>query len=173
MAVKPIDHAQINKVIAVYRGKPGELLAILEELQRSDPSNYLSPEIIAIVAKELDLPPAQIYSVLTFYAFFNLKPQGKHTIVICRGTACHTRGSRELLETLKLLFDFEEEDLNDTGKVFMTTKDRQFTIKTVACFGQCALAPVMEIDGVVHGNMTIEKMKKIIKEAVRTKKVKQ
>lgn len=170
MAVKPIDHAQINKVIASYRGKPGELLSVLEELQRSDPHNHLSPEIIAIVAEELELAPAQVYSVLTFYAFFNLKPQGKHTIVICRGTACHTRGSRELLETLKLLFDFEEEELADPGKVFMTTKDRQFTVKTVACFGQCALAPVMELDGVVHGNMTVEKMKKIIKEAARAKK---
>lgn len=170
MKVRSADHVQTDKVIERYQGKPGELLSILEELQDQNPAKYLPSETIEYVSTKLNLPLSKLYSVLTFYAFFNLKPQGRHTVVICRGTACHTRGSKELLETLKLLFDFEEDDLADTGKVFMTSKDRQFTIKTVACFGQCALAPVIEIDGVVYGNMTVEKMKKMIMDISKNKK---
>jgi NADH-quinone oxidoreductase subunit E len=152
----------VTQVISKYSGKPGALLGILEELQNNNKSKYLPPETMELVAQKLHIPLANIYSVVTFYAFFNLQPQGEHTIVICRGTACHTRGSRELLETLKLLFTFEDTEAADSGKVFMTTKDKKFTIKTIACFGQCALAPVIEIDGVVYGNMTVAKMKELI-----------
>lgn len=168
---KELNTSLIDKIINNHKGKPGELLCVLEELQESNSAKYLAPEIMEYVSKKLNIPLSKIFSIVTFYAFFNLKPQGEHTVVICRGTACHTRGSRDLLETLKLMFDFEEDDLNESGKVFLTTKDRKFTIKTVACFGQCALAPVIEIDGEVYGNMTIDRMKKLIKETA-AKKVK-
>ncbi len=88
----------------------------------------------------------------TFYALFNLDPQGTHTVAICRGTACHTRGSRALLERVKLQLGLAEAR-DDAGKLALTTHDRRFTIRTVACFGQCALAPVVEVDHAVRGHV--------------------
>jgi NADH-quinone oxidoreductase subunit E len=107
------------------------------------------------VAARADVPLAQIYSVVTFYALFNLEPQGTNTVSVCRGTACHTRGSRGLLERLKLemgLHDHGSED-GETGKLTLTTPDRKYTIRTVACFGQCALAPVVEINHQIYGHV--------------------
>ncbi len=93
----------------------------------------------------------------TFFALFNLEPQGDHTICICRGTACHTRGSRSLLERLKLELGVQDggdgSDGGSADKVSITTPDRKFSLRTVACFGQCALAPVVEVDHAIYGHM--------------------
>ena len=97
---------------------------------------------------------AQIFSVVTFYALFNLSAQGDHTICICRGTACHARGSRNLLESIRLELGLQEEPGEGTAdKLMLTTPDGKFTIRTVACFGQCALAPVVELDHRICGHM--------------------
>ena len=92
----------------------------------------------------------------TFYALFNLQPQGDNTICICRGTACHTRGSRNLLESVRLELGLGLEDAGDTDdgdKILLTTPDQKFTVRTVACFGQCALAPVVEINHRICGHV--------------------
>ncbi len=106
----------------------------------------------------MELPLARIYSVATFYALFNLDPQGENTLCICRGTACHTRGSRNLLHgarlELGLGLDNGESDGSDADKLLLTTSDRQFTIRTVACFGQCAMAPVVEVNHRICGHAT-------------------
>ena len=98
-------------------------------------------DTLEYVALRTGVPQSQVYGVATFYALFNLDPQGAHTVAICRGTACHTRGSRALLERVKL------------QKLTLTTPDRRFTIRTVACFGQCALAPVVEVDHAIRGHV--------------------
>jgi NADH-quinone oxidoreductase subunit E len=85
---------------------------------------------------------------------FNLKPQGDHTICICRGTACHTHGSRSLLERLKLQLGLKDDgEEGSADKISATTPDRRFTLRTVACFGQCALAPVVEVDHAILGHV--------------------
>ena len=91
----------------------------------------------------------------TFYALFNLRPQGEHSVCICRGTACHTRGSRTLLERVKLQLGLrgDGDDEGSADKVSATTADRKFTLRTVACFGQCALAPVVEVDHNILGHV--------------------
>jgi NADH-quinone oxidoreductase subunit E len=149
------DQDFVDRLIADHSGKPGSLLTILERLQEHSPLKYLSPETLEYVAAKTDIPLAQIQSVVTFYALFNLEPQGKHTISVCRGTACHTRGSRGLLERLKLemgLHDHSAEEA-EADKLSLTTPDRRYTIRTVACFGQCALAPVVEINHEIYGHM--------------------
>jgi NADH-quinone oxidoreductase subunit E len=106
-------------------------------------------ESLRYIADETGVPPARIYSAATFYALFNLDPQGDNVICVCRGTACHTRGSRDLLAKACLdlgLSDPEASETNEADKVALTTPDRKFTVRTVACFGQCALAPVVEIN---------------------------
>ena len=96
------DQDLLDRVIAEQGGRPGSLLSILEKLQERHRSKYLPMETLEYVAARTGVPQAQVYSVATFFALFNLEPQGLHTVSICRGTACHTRGSRVLLERLKL-----------------------------------------------------------------------
>jgi NADH-quinone oxidoreductase subunit E len=139
----------IDQAIAEHEGHPGALLGILEAVQAANPHKYLSAESLRYIAEKTGVPAARIYSVATFYALFNLDPQGDNVICVCRGTACHTRGSRDLLEKTCLDLGLSENELgnaNEADKLALTTPDRVFTIRTVACFGQCALAPVVEVN---------------------------
>jgi NADH-quinone oxidoreductase subunit E len=155
-SVKPVVEHQdyADKVIAAYQNRPGALLSILERVQDHHPHKYLPEDILEYVAQKLDIPLARIYSVVTFYSLFNLEPQGKHKICVCRGTACHTRGSRNLLDRLKLELGVQDsgED-GEGGHLAATTPDRKYSLRTVACFGQCALAPVVEVNHTIYGHM--------------------
>ncbi len=147
--LSPSERLQIDQAIAEHENRPGALLGILEAVQSASPHKFLSMESLRYIADETGVPAARIYSAATFYALFNLDPQGDNVICVCRGTACHTRGSRDLLEKLCLdlgLSGHELGDTNDADKLALTTPDRKFTIRTVACFGQCALAPVVEVN---------------------------
>jgi NADH-quinone oxidoreductase subunit E len=158
---------QLDTIIAKYVNSPGALLGMLEEIQQHHPHKYLPPETLEYVSRKTAIPLSKIYSIVTFYAFFNLKPQGDHSIIICRGTACHTRRSRNLLEYLKKMLGLREDEAREGEKVFLTTADNTFTLKTVACFGQCALAPVVEIDGTIYSHMTENKLKEIVAKVAR------
>lgn len=150
------DRAFIDQVITKQSGRPGELLGILEAVQERNPHKYLAPETLQYIAERLDIPLSRLYSVATFYALFNLDPQGDNTICICRGTACHTRNSRALLESLRLELGLGMDDGDDgseADKLTLTTPDQRFTVRTVACFGQCALAPVVEINHRICGHV--------------------
>ncbi len=165
--IKNQGFRKVDRLVHTYKGRVGELLGIMEEAQKLNPQNYLSEEILSYIAKKLNIPLSQIYSVATFYTFFNLKPQGEHSVVVCRGTACHTRGSRSLLRLLAFMLGIKEEELKENEKVFLTTADNKFTIRTVACFGQCALAPVIDIDGKIYSHMTEAKIRRLIKQVGR------
>ena len=144
----------VDRTIAEHTGRPGALLTILERVQERSPTKHLSTQVLEYIAAKTDIPLAQIHSVVTFFALFNLEPQGENTICVCRGTACHTRGSRGLLERLKLEMGLNEHgEESEADKLSLTTPDRKYTIRTVACFGQCALAPVVEINHSIFGHM--------------------
>jgi NADH-quinone oxidoreductase subunit E len=156
------DQAFIDGVIAEYAGKPGGLLSILERVQERNRHKYLSADVLRWVARKTGVPLSRVYSVATFYSFFNLAPQGDHTVCICRGTACHTRGSRDLLNNAKLILGIGDDPEGGADKVSLTTQDKKFTIRTVACFGQCALAPVVEVDREIYGRMNERELRKVI-----------
>ena len=150
------ESLNVESIIDSYKGKNGGLLGALEQAQQNDPKKYLSETTLREISKRLDIPLSRVYSVATFYSFFSLKPQGEHVIIVCRGTACHTRGSLVLLnEALSRLriAEFNEKEENS-----VTSSDNLITIRTVACFGQCALAPVIMVDGVVLSRMTVSKL---------------
>ena len=150
-----IQDQDLDQIIAQQGRRPGALLTILEHAQERHPSKFLPMETLEYVATKAGIPPARVLSVATFYSLFNLEPQGLQTISICRGTACHTRGSRVLLERVKLEMGIAEtpEEMGSADKITFTTADRRFTIRTVACFGQCALAPVVEVNHAIRGHM--------------------
>jgi NADH-quinone oxidoreductase subunit E len=146
----------IDELIERHKGKPGALLGLLENAQELERFRYLPESTLRKISEGMDVPLSQVYSVATFYSFFNLTPQGLHSIVVCRGTACHTRGSLELLESALSrlgIAGFREDEANSA-----TTVDNFCSVRTVACFGQCALAPVVQIDGTIYSRMTVGKL---------------
>jgi len=151
----------LDEIVEKYKGKPGMLLSTLEEVQEKNPLKYLSGETLTVVSQKLNIPYTQVYSVATFYSFFNLKPQGKHSIIVCRGTACHTKGSKALLDEVAPILGFKRTE--DETESSFTTPDNEFTIKTVACFGQCAQSPVVAVDGVIFSNVNSQRLMKILK----------
>ena len=155
LPLESAERAFIDQAILQRRGRPGELLGVLEAVQEHDPHKYLSADTLRYIAQKLQLPLSRVYSVATFYALFNLEPQGDNTICICRGTACHTRNSRALLESLRfeLGLGIEDGDEPEADKLTLTTADKKFTVRTVACFGQCALAPVVEVNHRICGHV--------------------
>jgi len=139
----------IDQAIASHASRPGALLGILEDVQAANPHKFLSMAVLRYISERTGIPPSTVYGTTTFYSLFNLDPQGDNVICVCRGTACHTRGSRTLLEKLCLdlgLSEHESGNTKETEKLALTTNDNKFTVRTVACFGQCALAPVVEVN---------------------------
>lgn len=155
-----VSEITLDNIIGKHQGKPGLLLTTLEEVQEVHPLKYLPGETLTRLSQKMRIPYTQIYSVVTFYSFFNLKPQGKHSIVVCRGTACHTKGSKGLLDEISTVFGITAGEIDSEQSV--TTADNEFTIKTVACFGQCAQSPVVAVDGVIYSNVNSQKLLKIL-----------
>lgn len=142
----------VEQILRKYNYKKENLVKILLEVQKLH--RYLSKDVINYVAVALQLPPAKVYGVATFYAQFSLKPKGEYTILVCDGTACHMEGSTSLIKAI------EEEIGIKPGEV---TKDLKFSLDCVGCLGACALAPAMVINGEVYGNLTAEKVKEILR----------
>lgn len=127
------------------------LIPLLQEVQEAQ--GYLSRESIQCVSRHLRLPTSKIYGVATFYNQFRFQPTGKYHIQICRGTACHVRGSAAVLDAL-------QQELNLAAG--QTSRDGMFSLEVVACIGACGLAPVMSINGVFYAGLTPVKTRQII-----------
>ncbi len=158
-----LDQDFVNGVLVRHDGRPGALLAILQEIQQNNPRKYLPRETLSYIAERANIPLSRVYSVVTFYALFNLEPQGRHTVCVCRGTACHTRGSRDLLDNLVMNLGLKSGEEGERDQLGLTTPDGNLTVRTVACFGQCALAPVVEVDHVIFGHMNEQRMQREMK----------
>lgn len=144
----------VKKIIARHpHAGRDTLIPVLQEVQEE--FGYLSRESVVEIGKQLNLPVSKIYGVATFYNQFRFTPQGKFHIQICRGTACHVKGSLAVLEALK------RELKAEAGE---TTKDGLFSLEVVACIGACGLAPVANIAGNFHANLTSQEIPKILKE---------
>lgn len=150
---------RIREALEEFEGKPQELIPMLQSVQRA--VGYLPETALLHIAELTGQPPAKVFGVATFYAQFRFRPVGKHIIKICRGTACHVSGSDLILEDL-------EAHLNVSAGE--TTEDGLFTLETVACFGSCALAPVIVIDDHVYGLMSPSKTRQLVDE-LRTEEV--
>jgi len=142
----------LREILDKYKNDPGSLTPILQGAQSA--YGYLSQEILDQISKEMRIPLSQIYGVVTFYGQFRLHAHGEHVIKVCHGTACHVSGAGDINLTLS------EELGIESGE---TTKDRNFTLETVACLGCCSLAPVVMVDEVVYGRLTPGKAREVIK----------
>ncbi|MGL4944210.1 MAG: NADH-quinone oxidoreductase subunit NuoE [Thermoguttaceae bacterium] len=146
---------QQSNIDAILAGFPNAtrdtLIPILQEVQNRQ--GYLSRESVVAVGKALHLPASKIYGVATFYNQFRFTPQGKFHVQVCRGTACHVKGSLGILDALKRELKVEAGE---------TTRDAFFSLEVVACIGACGLAPVINIDGDFHANLTTQKIPSIV-----------
>ena len=147
------DKNAIDEIIGKYIGRKGSLIPLLQEVQTIE--GYLAKDTMRYLSDKTDINIAQIYGVATFYTMFRLKPQGKHVIRVCKGTACHVSDANSILKAvqnnLKLL---DGED---------TTTDKLFTVMEVACLGCCSLAPVIMINDNTYGKLTPETIEKIVR----------
>ena len=142
---------QVSEILASYRGEKAELIPLLQHVQRE--LGYLPETAIGQLAAFVDIPESTVFGVATFYSQFNLVPVGRCVIKVCRGTGCYVKGAPIIQDEL-------EKELGI--KAGETTQDLGFTLETVACFGACALAPVMVINENVYGRMTKNKVKQIL-----------
>ena len=154
-----VTKEKIHAVIHKHKGLKKNLIAILLDIQNT--YAYLPPEAIRFVAAELAMPLIDIIDVATFYRAFSLKPRGKHTCLVCLGTACHVRGGQKILEEVERKLGVEPGE---------NTKDGLFTLETVACLGCCAIGPVVVVDGEYYGHATVRKVGPILGKYARPKR---
>ena len=142
--------AKVDQTVDKYHGDRNYLIQILLDIQREN--RWLPRDALIWISQKLDIPLSQIYHIATFYKAFSLVPQGRHSVSVCTGTACHVRGAPRLLEKV-----------TDTLKIRPgeTSSDLRFSLSTVNCLGCCALGPVMVVDEEYHSNPAIEEMEKI------------
>jgi NADH:ubiquinone oxidoreductase subunit E len=143
----------LDNIIKKHRETGGNIISLLQDTQEA--FGYVPKEAVQYFSDALGIASSRFYGVATFYSQFRLKPSGKNRITACCGTACHVRGAERILNSLKReLHLAEEED---------TTPDGQFTVEKVACLGFCSFAPVVLINGAVHGKTTADPILKEIK----------
>jgi NADH-quinone oxidoreductase subunit E len=136
----------VQEILTGYpNAQRDSLIPILQDLQEKQ--GFLSRDSVEAVGKALDIPVSKIYGVATFYNQFRFTPQGRFHVQVCRGTACHVKGSQAVLDALKRDLKVEAGD---------TTRDGLFSLEVVACIGACGLAPVINIDGNFHANLATQ-----------------
>ena len=147
-----VDLSLLDPVLEEKAHDQGSLIAILQAAQEA--YGYLPEEALRYISDEAHIPLSRIYGVVTFYAQFYLTPQGKYSVRACRGTACHVRGAQRVIRAVSATLDIAEDE---------TTPDMKFTFETVACFGACALAPVVMVGKDYYGHMNPKKIESILK----------
>lgn len=147
---------KVCSILDQHERKASRLVPILQAVQEE--YRYLPQEVLTYVATALDVSPARVFGVATFYAHFAIEPKGKHLVRLCDGTACHVKESIPILQAIRQRLGLDEKR--------KTTPDMMFTVETVACLGACGLAPVVVIDDQVHGQMTPESAVKLIDEVM-------
>ena len=146
--------SDLEVIMEKYRGRGQDaLIPLLQSVQEE--LGYVSEDAIYAIADTLGIPDAEVFGTLSFYAQFRMKPGGRHSIKICRGTACHVRGAQSIISGV-------EDELKMDGTTD-TTEDGLFTVEKIACFGACSLAPVLVANGETHGRMTPAKARRILR----------
>jgi NADH-quinone oxidoreductase subunit E len=151
-----IPVSEIHEIIDREACDEGSIISALEKIQQH--YRYLPKEALILASQRMGVPLSQAYAVATFYNAFSLKPKGKYCLQICMGTACHVRGSPQLLDQMETKFNI------NAGE---TTPDHLFTLETVNCLGACALGPIVVVNDEYSGQMTVQKSDALMKRLIR------
>jgi NADH-quinone oxidoreductase subunit E len=144
--------AKMEAVLASFTGEKAELIPILQQVQQA--LGYLPAEVMQRIARFVNIPECTIFGVATFYAQFKFVPVGRNIVKVCRGTGCYVKGSPRILDEMEKVLHIKDGE---------TTTDMEYSLETVACFGSCALAPVVVVNDRVYGRITPEKAKALLK----------
>jgi len=147
--LKKLD--QIAAIIEKYEAKSSNLIMVLHEAQGV--YGYLPYTVQKFIADRMKMPVSEVSGVVSFYSFFSTKPKGKHTLMVCMGTACYVRGGKKLLEGIEKHLHVECD---------ATTEDGKFTLCKARCIGACGLAPAMMIDNTVYKTVNPNKLDSIL-----------
>ena len=142
---------EMKKLLEVYTQDKSNLIQILNEVQEK--YGYIPKFAQEEISKYLDIPMAEIYGVITFYARFTLEPKGKYNIAVCLGTACYVNGSEKILDRIKEILKI------DVGE---TTPDGLFSLEATRCIGACGLAPVFTVNDEVYGKATVKMLDEVL-----------
>ncbi|MBQ4145705.1 MAG: NAD(P)H-dependent oxidoreductase subunit E, partial [Clostridia bacterium] len=148
----PEQEKQLKEVIAAHKGEKGAVIPVLHEAQNI--YGYLPIEVQQMISEGLDVPLAEIYGIVTFYAQFSLNPKGKYNIGVCLGTACYVKGSGDILNKIKEILNIE---------VGECTPDGKFSLEATRCIGACGLAPVLTVNEDVYGRLVVDDVADILK----------
>lgn len=159
-AVIEEDMAGVDAILEKFGHNTSKLIPILAAIQEH--YRYLPAKAMSKVAHDLNIPPAKIYGVATFYAHFALEPKGKYIIRVCDGTACHVKGSTKIIDAL-----YEKIGVSAAKK---TSSDQMFTVETVSCLGACGLAPVLLVNEDVYGQVKPEKALALVDDILKAEK---
>jgi NADH-quinone oxidoreductase subunit E/NADP-reducing hydrogenase subunit HndA len=155
----PVETEAVTEILGRFENRRADLIPILQEVQAK--YFYLPEPVLRKISRELDIPLPDVYHVATFYNCFSLEPVGKNVVQVCLGTACHVRGAPKVLD--RILQDLK---LPHPG----TTRDSQFTVRTVRCVGCCGLAPVVRVGDNTHPHMSQAKVKGMLNKYSSQKK---
>jgi NADH:ubiquinone oxidoreductase subunit F (NADH-binding)/NADH:ubiquinone oxidoreductase subunit E len=142
---------RLQAIVARHRGKPGALMPVLQEAQKI--LGYIPREMQDVIAMDLNVPPSQVFGTMSFYSMFAWQPKGKYLVRVCQSPPCHIHDGENILQALQ-----EELGVEVGG----TTPDKLFTLEANACLGVCEVAPAMQINEVVYGNLTRKKIKEVL-----------
>ena len=145
------EKREIDEILTKFHYDKTNLISILQAIQ--DERGYLLRNVLFYMSQEMKIPTAEIYGVGTFYTQFKFKEVGENLIICCDGTACHVNGSTQIIDFIQDYLGIEPGE---------TTEDKRFTLETVACLGCCAISPVCIINGKIYGEITTNKIKKVI-----------
>ena len=148
--------AQLPAILADYRAGGGDLITILQAVQRE--VGYLSEADLLEIARFAKVPDSRVYGVATFYTQFRFTPIGRNRVAVCRGTACHVKGARRILEEIEKQLGIKEGE---------TTPDQEYSLETVACIGACSLSPCIMINKTVAARMTPKKVGQLCGDGAR------
>ncbi len=147
LGLEPLDKILASMPNAGF----GDLIPILQKIQAA--YGYLPPSVIMAASSRTGIAASRIYGVATFYEQFYLEPHGRHMIKCCRGTACHVKGGRDIIQAISRILGVQEGE---------TTEDMRFTFETVACIGTCFLGPVMMVNNDYYGHLAPNKVRDIL-----------
>jgi len=149
-----MENTTVEKVMQRYpKAGRDSLIPILQAVQEEQ--GYLSEDAVVSIGRHLRIPASKVYGVATFYNQFRFQPKGKYHVMVCRGTACHVKGSAKGLDMVIKALKIEP------GK---TTRDKMFSLEVVACMGACGLAPVVNVNGQFYAKVTPMKLSRIVEE---------
>lgn len=146
----------IKSICSRFKNNENDLINILHEVQHH--LGYLPEEVQQTIARELHMPVAKVYGVVSFYSFFTMIPKGKYDISICLGTACYVRGGELILEEFKRRLEIA---------VGETSGDGLFSLNCIRCVGACGLAPVVTVGEKIYGRVTPQQVRRIIDEYIQ------